>query len=136
MSLELEHLNAERVRLFHELSQVGDFRRGSINSNYRSCGKPTCACTQPDHPGHGPQFLLTSKVDGKTRARNLRQGPELETVQHEVANHQKFRELVTDIIRVNEQICDIKEADLKADPRETAKKGALKTALKKKLSQN
>jgi len=134
MPFKLEHLQAEREQLYRALAQVDDFRRGSINSNYRKCGKSTCACAQPDHAGHGPQYLLTMKDDGKSRARNLRQGLELETVQQEVANHQKFKELIKEIIRVNEQICDIKEANLKAEG--TAKKGASKSGSKRKSSRN
>jgi hypothetical protein len=60
----------------------------------------------------------------------------MEKVKDEVANHQKFRELVKDIIEVNEIICDIKEAELKADAGATAKKGASKTGLKRKSSPN
>jgi len=136
MSFEVECLEAERGRLYQELSKIGDFRRGSISVNYRRCGKLNCACAQPDHPGHGPQYLLTTKVNGKTHAKNVRHGPELEKVEQEVANHQKFRELVKDIIRVNEHICDLKEAELQADTEVTAKKGASKTGSKRKSSRN
>ena len=55
----LPELEAERDRLYAQLSVVGDFRRGSVSENYRRCGKPNCACAQPDHPGHGPRFLWT-----------------------------------------------------------------------------
>ena len=49
----LPELEAERDRLYAQLSAVGDFRRGSVSENYRKCGKPNCGCAQPDHPGHG-----------------------------------------------------------------------------------
>ncbi|MGH3246006.1 MAG: DUF6788 family protein, partial [Trebonia sp.] len=55
----LPELEAERDRLYAQLSTVGDFRRGSVSANYRKCGKPNCACAQPGHPGHGPRFLWT-----------------------------------------------------------------------------
>lgn len=136
MSLEVDRLEVEREHLYQELSKTGDFRRGSISVNYRRCGKPNCACAQPGHPGHGPQYLLTIKVDGQTRAKNLRHGPELEMVEQEVANHQQFRKLVKDIIEINERICDIKEAELQAGAEATAKKGALKAGSKRKSSRN
>jgi len=135
MSFELERFELERKQLYQELSQIDDFRRGSISVNYRRCGKPNCACAQPDHPGHGPQYLLTTKVNGKSRAKNIRHGPELEKVEQEIANHQKFRDLVKDVINVNEHICDIKEAELQAGA-EAAKKGASKTGSKRKSSRN
>ncbi len=136
MSYEEERLEAERGRLYQELSQTGDFRRGSISANYRRCGKSNCACAKPDHPGHGPQHLLTTKVKGKTQAKNVQPGPVLERVKQELANHQKFRELVKNIIEINEQICDIEEAKLQADTEATAKKGASKTGSKRKPSPN
>ena len=134
MSFEEERLEAVRGQLYQELSKTGDFRRGSINTNYRRCGKPNCACAKPDHPGHGPRYLLTTKVNGKTCARELRPGPELEKVKEELTNHQKFRALVKDIIAVNEQICNIREAQLQADT--AAEKGASKTGSKRKSPPN
>jgi hypothetical protein len=56
----LPELEAERDRLYAQLSEVGDFRRGSVSENWRRCGKPNCACARPVHPGHGPRFLWTS----------------------------------------------------------------------------
>ena len=132
MSTDEERLEAERGRLNQELSQTGLFRRGSLNATYRRCGKPNYACAKPDHPGHGPRYLLTTKVNGKTCAKEIRSGPVLEKVKQEVANHQKFRELIKDIIAVNEQICEIKDAQLQADAEATAKKGASKRGSKRK----
>ncbi len=132
MSFEEERLETERRQLYHELSKTGDFRRGSISANYRRCGKSNCACAKPDHPGHGPQYLLTSKVNGKSQAKNVQPGPILEKVQEELSNHQKFRELVKDIVEINEKICDLKEEQLQADIGATAKKGASKTGSKRK----
>ena len=75
---ELAELERRRAELYAELGQVGDFRRGSLNEVRRKCGKPNCACAAPDHPGHGPQWNLTRKADGRTRTVHLRPGPELE----------------------------------------------------------
>ena len=49
-------LERQRAGLYEELSQVGDFRRGSLNEVWRRCGKPNCACAQEGHPGHGPRY--------------------------------------------------------------------------------
>ena len=61
----LPELEAERDRLYAQLSGVGDFRRGSVSGNYRKCGKPNCACAQPGHAGHGPRFLWTRSARGR-----------------------------------------------------------------------
>jgi hypothetical protein len=44
------------------ISQAGDFPRGSLNAVWRKCGKPNCACVQPGHRGHGPQWNLTRRI--------------------------------------------------------------------------
>ena len=83
----------------------GDFRRGSLNAVWRRCGKPNCACAQPGHRGHGPQWNLTRRIGGKTVNVHLKPGPELEKVQREVAEHQRFADLVEEVSQVNEAIC-------------------------------
>ena len=107
---ELPELERRRAELYRELSRVGDFRPGSLNEVRRKCGKPNCACAAPGHPGHGPQYNLTRKVDGRTRARHLRPGPELDKARREVAEYQRFRDLVGQVTEVNEAICQARPA--------------------------
>jgi hypothetical protein len=102
---ELAELERRRAELYAELGQVGDFRRGSLNEAFRKCGKPNCACAAPGHPGHGPQWNLTRKADGRTRTVHLRPGAELEKARREVAEYERFRELVGQLLEVNEAIC-------------------------------
>lgn len=63
---DLAQLENQRSDLYHSLSRVGDFRRGGFNAVMRRCGKANCACADPAHPGHGPQYNLTRSVNGKT----------------------------------------------------------------------
>jgi hypothetical protein len=102
---ELAGLERRREELYRELGQVGDFRRGSLNEVRRKCGKPNCACAAPGHPGHGPQWNLTRKAGGRTRAVHLKPGPELEKARREVAEYERFRNLVGQVTEVNEAIC-------------------------------
>lgn len=111
MSQDLAALEEQRSRLYQQLASLGDFRRGSVSTNYRRCGKSNCVCCKPKHPGHGPQYLWTTKVGGKSRGRNIHPGSELEKVQQEIGNHQKFRELVQQIVEVNEQICEMRPVE-------------------------
>jgi hypothetical protein len=86
----LPELEAERDRLYAQLSAVGDFRRGSVSENYRKCGKPNCACARPDHPDHGPRFLWTRTARGRgTVGRQLAAG-EVEKARREVARRAEF----------------------------------------------
>jgi hypothetical protein len=102
---ELAELERRRAELYAELARVGDFRRGSLNESWRKCGKPNCACAAAGHPGHGPQWNLTRKAEGRTRTVHLRPGPELEKARREVAGHERFRDLVRQLTEVNEEIC-------------------------------
>ena len=102
----LAELEAERGRLYAQLAAVGDFRRGSVSENWRRCGKPSCACAQPGHPGHGPRFLWTRNARGRgTVGRQLAAG-EVEKVRREVARHAEFTATVEQIAEVNEKICE------------------------------
>jgi hypothetical protein len=102
----LPELEAERERLYAQLSAVGDFRRGSVTENYRKCGKPNCACAQLDHPGHGPRFLWTRTARGqKTRGRQLA-GGEVARVRRELERYAQFAAVSEQIVEVSEKICE------------------------------
>jgi hypothetical protein len=103
-------LERRREELYRELSRVGDFRRGSLSEVRRKCGKPNCACARPGHPGHGPQYNLTRSEGGRTVARHMRPGPELEKIRREVGEYERFRDLVGQVTEVNEAICEARPA--------------------------
>lgn len=107
---ELADLERRRAQLYRELGRVGDFRRGSLNENWRKCGKPNCACAAPGHRGHGPLWNLTRKQDGRTRTVHLRPGPELDKARRETAAYQRFKDLVGQVTEVNEEICQARPA--------------------------
>jgi hypothetical protein len=107
----LDDLEQQRDRLYDQLAATGDFRRGSISENYRRCGKPNCACAQPDHPGHGPRYLWTRTVAGRgTKGRQL-SADEVDKVRGELANYQRFAEVSERIVEVNEAICEARPPD-------------------------
>lgn len=110
MKETLEALEERRRQLYRQLETVGDFRRGIISVNYRKCGKPNCACARRGHRGHGPQYLWNTTVDGKSRAANVRLGPELEKVQQEIGNYRRFVELTKELVEVSEAICQKRPA--------------------------
>jgi hypothetical protein len=102
----LPELEAERDRLYGQLSMVGDFRRGSVSENWRRCGKPNCACAAQDHPGHGPRFLWTRSAGRRKTVGRQLAAAELEKVRREVARHAEFTAAVEQIAEVNEKICE------------------------------
>ena len=98
-------LEAARARLLQQLAAAGDMRRGSISEVFRRCGKDNCACAGARHPGHGPFYAYTTKVNGKTKTLQLRPGGRLSKLEQEVAEYKKFRATSERVLAVNEQIC-------------------------------
>jgi hypothetical protein len=107
---DLPGLEQQRARLHADLAAVGDFRPGTLSAVMRRCGRPSCACADPAHPGHGPQHILTRKVAGRTVSAHLRPGPELDKAAGEVARCKWFRQIVGEIVEVSEAICQARPA--------------------------
>jgi hypothetical protein len=72
---------------------------------FRKCGKPTCHCTQPDSPGHGPSYSLTREVDGKTVTKII-PASAVQQTQQQIAEYKRFRDLARDFVEVSEKVCD------------------------------
>lgn len=104
----LTQLEAQRTELFRQIAEVGDFRRGSITTTSGKCGKPSCHCARNNDPGHGPNFRLTRKVQGKTVTQTFDSAAELGKAQREVANFHHFQELCQQLIAINEKICQLR----------------------------
>jgi hypothetical protein len=107
MEYTIEGLRKQKRTLFKKLGEIGDFRRGTISVNYRKCGKKNCICAKQGHPGHGPQYLWSTTVKGKSYTKNLRLGPELQKYKEEIDNYHQFQRLCEEIIHINEKICDL-----------------------------
>jgi hypothetical protein len=118
MSDSLPHLEAKRTDLFRQLATVGDFRRGSISSTSGKCGKPNCHCSKPDSGGHGPNFRLTRRVEGKTVTETFPSPAALHKAQQEVTEFHRFQELCAEIIEVSEKICALRPVEDTLTPQE------------------
>lgn len=124
----LARLERQRDELYAQMAGLGDFRRGSVNETFRRCGKPNCACVGEDHRGHGPRYLWTRSVGGRTRSRQLA-AAEVDVVRRQVAAYQRFTSLSEQIVEVNEQICQARPVGtVSADRRAGSggEKGALR----------
>lgn len=124
----LPDLEERRAQLYEQIASTGDFRRGSVTTNYRRCGKANCACADPGHPGHGPRHLWTrSEPGGKTKGRQLAAGPEVDKVNREIATYKSFMAHIDEIVEVNEAICEARPiSPLAEGPRAEAGTGGEK----------
>lgn len=108
MTVDIKTLELERDKIRQKLEALDDFRFGSITESFRRCGKKRCVCASKDHPGHGPQYLLTVKQDGKTVTQSLRLGPELDLARTQIENGRRFDEWYRAFVKINEQICRLR----------------------------
>ena len=101
----LDALEQQRSGILTQILDLGDFRSGSITAINGRCGKLNCHCHLPSQPGHGPNFRLTRKVDGKSVTETFSSAAELRKAQCEVAAFHRFRQLSRELREVNEIIC-------------------------------
>ena len=132
MSDSLAGLERQRSAVLTRILQLGDFRSGSITAISGRCGKPNCHCHQPNQPGHGPNYRLTRKVNGKTVSESFSSAAQLRKAQREVDAYHRFRQLCQELLGVNEGICrarpveDTLSPEEKKRPKRSAKKSRAK----------
>jgi hypothetical protein len=126
MEETLESLEQKREQLYRQLTETGDFRRGTISVVYRKCGKKNCVCARAGHPGHGPLHLWNATIKGKSYAKSVKIGPEMQKYLEEIGEHDRFLKLCEEIVEVNERICDRRPVPLVKEEKDLSE-------LKKKL---
>ena len=132
MSDPLAGLEQQRSGVLRQILELGDFRSGSITAISGRCGKPNCRCHRPNQPGHGPNFRLTRKINGKTVSETFSSAAELRKAQREVEAFHRFRQLSQKLLEVNERICrtrpveDTLSPQEKKRPKRSAKKSRAK----------
>jgi len=118
VSESLAALEQHRSSILTQILELGDFRSGSITTISGRCGKPNCRCHLPNQPGHGPNFRLTRKVDGKTVSETFSTAAELRKAQREVEAYHRFRQLSQELLEVNERICRARPREDSVSPQE------------------
>jgi hypothetical protein len=118
VSESLAALEQQRSSILTQILHMGDFRSGSITTISGRCGKPNCRCHLPNQPGHGPNFRLTRKVDGKTVSETFSTAAGLRKAQREVEAYHRFRQLSQALLEVNESICRTRPMEDSVSPKE------------------
>ena len=114
----LSTLEQQCSEILTRILRLGDFRSGSITAIKGRCGKPNCHCHQPGQPGHGPDFRLTRKVNGRTVSESFSSAAELRKAQREVEAFHRFRQLSQDLLEINERICRARPVEDALTPEE------------------
>lgn len=129
MSVPITVLEQQRSSLLQQISELGDFRPGSITGTGGLCGTPSCHCHRPGDPGHAPHPRLTYKVNGKTITQSFSSAAAQRKAENEVAAFRQYQQLSRSFIAVNEQICQARPIEETLTPQEKK----LRTSSTKKL---
>jgi hypothetical protein len=121
-STDLQELRVKKEQILSKITNLSDFRPGSLVERYRRCGKPYCHCAKPGAKGHGPSYSLTRSVMGKTVTKIIPK-EEVETTRRQIEEYHRFREAVGELVETNEKICDARLEEKKEASGEAEKKG-------------
>jgi hypothetical protein len=105
MPESLADLEQQRDAVLRQISELGDFRAGSITATGGRCGNPGCHCHRPDDPGHHPHPRLTYKVKGKTATESFATPAEQRKAEREIEAFRRYRQLERSFVAVKEKIC-------------------------------
>ncbi len=129
MPPSLSDLEQRREVIAQRIAELGDLRPGSITGTSGRCGKPDCRCHQHGQPGHGPNFRLTYKVDGKTVSEALPTPAAIQKAEREVEEFRKFQQLTREFLGTSAEICRLRpveeqgETELKKNGRSDPARG-------------
>src|SRR6266550_6892173 len=128
----LHDLETRRAELALDISRLGDLRPGSITTTTGRCGNPNCRCHRPGHDGHGPNFRLTRKVNGKTVTETFPNPAAQRKAEREVAEFRRYQELSRAFVETNEKICRARPVDetLSAQEKKRPKRSSKKSVKK------
>lgn len=103
-------LETQRAALLRRINRLEDFRPGSITTTTGRCGNPRCHCHQPKDPGHGPNFRLTYKVQGKTVTESFPTATAQRKAEREIEEYRKWQQLSRGFVEVNASLCRLRPA--------------------------
>jgi hypothetical protein len=108
----------------HQISELGDFRPGSITATQGRCANPRCRCHQPGEAGHGPTLRLTYKARGKTVSESFSSPEAQGKAEREIAEFRKYQQLSRAFVELTEKICRQRPAPEQAETKEQEKTAA------------
>jgi len=118
----IDKLNKQKEDILQQIRELDDFRQGSLSPRYRKCGKPYCHCAKEGSKGHGPLWMTTRSVKGKTISKAIPK-EKVDTTFKQIEVFHSFQNLVHEYIETNIKICDIKLDTNKQASLEAEKKG-------------
>src|SRR5262249_29035234 len=93
MPESLIELEQQRAAVLRQISELEDFRAGSITGTGGRCGNPGCHCHREGDPGHRPHPRLTYKVNGKTVTESFATPAEQRNAEREIEIFRRYRQV-------------------------------------------
>ena len=118
MSNSLSELEQQRAAVLRQISELGDFRAGSISGTGGRCGNPGCHCHRPGDPGHQPHPRLTYKVDGKTVTESFATPAAQRKAEREIDTFRRYRQLERSFVELSEKLCRARPVENTLTPEE------------------
>jgi len=118
MPESLTGLEQQRAAVLRQISELGDFRPGSITGTGGRCGNPGCHCHRADDPGHSPHPRLTYKANGKTVTESFATPAAQRKAEREIEAFRNYRQLERSLVDVTEKICRARPVEGTLTPEE------------------
>jgi hypothetical protein len=118
MAQSLPELEQQRAALLQQISELGDFRTGSITGTGGKCGNHNCHCHQPKDPGHSPHPRLTYKKNRKTVTESFASLAAQRKAEREIQAFREWQRLSRAFVEINEQICQSRPVEETLTPQE------------------
>lgn len=122
-------LESQKAALLRKISQLDDFRAGSVTTTTGRCGNPRCH--RPQDPGHGPNFRLTYKEKGKTVTESFASPAARRKTEREIEEYRRWQQLSREFVEVNASLCRLRptaEQELTAAKKKLQKSSSRKSA--------
>lgn len=106
-SVGAQRLQTKTRELKTGIAGLGDMFPGSLVQRFRKCGKPNCHCAKKSSQGHGPTWVVTREVAGRTVSKIIPDRA-VEQVRSETEQYRRFRELSRELIQTSAELGDIR----------------------------
>ena len=80
---------------------------GSLVERFRKCGKPNCHCAKKNAKGHGPTWVVTREIEGRTVTKTT-PDEAVEQIRAESEEYRHFRQLSHALIETSERLGEIR----------------------------
>jgi hypothetical protein len=129
-TIATETLESQCAAILKAIAQLPPFRRGTVTAHPRTCGKPSCRCSQSISSRH-ESYQWTATIHGEKLHKTIHLGPEVAKYLDETATYRRFLELIEQFVSLNEQRADQLQPVM---PSSNEKLDTLKKKLRKQLS--